>query len=486
MKEFCQKHLKKFVYFLQIISSIVLIGAVYIIGMIPMNYIVIAAIVLLGLLIGEYFLIFYNKEKSKRSLITQIFSVLLSCLFVICSFYVYKVGRTVDMMAQGGFQTRAISVIVLKDSQIKNETQLHDHQIGYMPLIDTQSMQYAIEDIHKNVGQITTKEYEDPASLVNSLYQKDVDAIILDEAFRSIVEQDNPSFSDDTRVIYQVMRDEESVASKSVEVTEKPFLVYISGIDEYGDLSTVSRSDVNMLVAVNPNTKQILLISIPRDTYCPLHMNGQYDKFTHSGLYGLDESIATLQDIIQEDINYYGRMNFTSFIDIVDALGGVTVNSPQAFVTKIGKYEIKEGKNDLNAKQALAFVRERKSFADGDFARGRNQQRMISAIVKKICSPAIITSFSPVMDTISKSVETNFSSKELNALIKMQLSQMPSWDIQSCQITGESATLPCYSLGNKTASVVMISDESVQEARQYIDQLLAGQKIQTQTGDLNQ
>jgi cell envelope-related function transcriptional attenuator common domain len=486
MKEFCQKHLKKFVYFLQIISSIVLIGAVYIIGMIPMNYIVIAAIVLLGLLIGEYFLIFYNKEKSKRSLITQIFSVLLSCLFVICSFYVYKVGRTVDMMAQGGFQTRAISVIVLKDSQIKNETQLHDHQIGYMPLIDTQSMQYAIEDIHKNVGQITTKEYEDPASLVNSLYQKDVDAIILDEAFRSIVEQDNPSFSDDTRVIYQVMRDEESVASKSVEVTEKPFLVYISGIDEYGDLSTVSRSDVNMLVAVNPNTKQILLISIPRDTYCPLHMNGQYDKFTHSGLYGLDESIATLQDIIQEDINYYGRMNFTSFIDIVDALGGVTVNSPQAFVTKIGKYEIKEGKNDLNAKQALAFVRERKSFADGDFARGRNQQRMISAIVKKICSPAIITSFSPVMDTISKSVETNFSSKELNALIKMQLSQMPSWDIQSCQITGEPATLPCYSLGNKTASVVMISDESVQEARQYIDQLLAGQKIQTQTGDLNQ
>lgn len=390
------------------------------------------------------------------------------------------------MMAQGGFQTRAISVIVLKDSQIKNETQLHDHQIGYMPLIDTQSMQYAIEDIHKNVGQITTKEYEDPASLVNSLYQKDVDAIILDEAFRSIVEQDNPSFSDDTRVIYQVMRDEESVASKSVEVTEKPFLVYISGIDEYGDLSTVSRSDVNMLVAVNPNTKQILLISIPRDTYCPLHMNGQYDKFTHSGLYGLDESIATLQDIIQEDINYYGRMNFTSFIDIVDALGGVTVNSPQAFVTKIGKYEIKEGKNDLNAKQALAFVRERKSFADGDFARGRNQQRMISAIVKKICSPAIITSFSPVMDTISKSVETNFSSKELNALIKMQLSQMPSWDIQSCQITGEPATLPCYSLGNKTASVVMISDESVQEARQYIDQLLAGQKIQTQTGDLNQ
>lgn len=111
---------------------------------------------------------------------------------------------------------------------------------------------------------------------------------------------------------------------------------------------------------------------------------------------------------------------------------------------------------------------------------------MISAIVKKICSPAIITSFSPVMDTISKSVETNFSSKELNALIKMQLSQMPSWDIQSCQITGEPATLPCYSLGNKTASVVMISDESVQEARQYIDQLLAGQKIQTQTGDLNQ
>ena len=486
MKEFCRKYLKKMIYILQMIMTILFLVLVYWTQLVPMKYFVIAIVCLVVLLVGEYFLIFNKKEKSKRSLITQILSVLLSCVLMIGSFYVYKLGRTVDMMADGGFQQRAISVIVLKDSEIKNELQLSNHDIGYMSSIDFENMSYAAGELREHIGIITLKDYNDPASLVNALYNQDVSAIILDEAFRSIVEQDKETFTEDTRVVYQMTKDEGSVQSKSVEVTEKPFLVYISGIDEYGDLSTVSRSDVNMLIGVNPKTKQILLVSIPRDTYYPLHMNGQYDKFTHAGLYGLDESIQTLQDIIHEDINYYGRMNFTSFIDIVDALGGITVNSPQAFTTKIGKYTIVEGENKLNAKQALAFVRERKSFANGDFERGKNQQRMISAIVKKICSPAIITSFSPVLDTVSHSVETNFSSQEINALVQLQLSDMPTWDIQSCQIIGTPTSMPCYSLGGVYASVVIPDEASIQEVAGYIDQLLAGQKVQTETGDLDQ
>lgn len=485
MKAFDNNYLKRIVLAIQIITMIIFMVMVYNVQIIPMKYLMIAGVIFLALTIGEYFLIFYKKEKSKRSLITQILSLVLSCFMIVGSFGIYKIGRTVDLMTENNFQQRAISAIVLKDSEIRNENQIPEHNIGYISSIGAETMTYAIEEIEKNIGEIKLTDYKDIHSLVNGLYDKKVEAIILDEAFRTLVENEKDTFSDDTRVIYQITKNEDTVSAKSVNVIEKPFLVYISGNDEYGDIAAVSRSDVNMLVAVNPITKQILLISIPRDTYFPLHTSQQYDKFTHAGIYGLQESIDTLQNMINEEINYYAKMNFTSFINIVDALGGIEVYSPLAFTTKIGKYDIQEGNNQLNAKQALAFVRERKSFVDGDFARGRNQQRMISAIVKKVCSPAILTSFASVLDTVSQSIETNMSSAELNALVQMQLSDMPSWDIQSYQIMGDATSLPCYSTGGAYASVIVPLQSSIEQATEYIDQLIDGQIVKTEEGDLN-
>lgn len=485
MKKIDNKYLRRIVYSIQFLMSIVLLSTMYFIQFVPMKYLIATAVVLVILMVGEYFLIFYKKKGSKRSLLTQFLSLLLSCLMAVGSFYIYKTGQVVDLLAEEQFQTRAISVIVLKDSVIKNEHQLPDHLLSHVSYVDELTMDYTVDQIESEVGKISLDDSSDFHQLVTKLYQKDVDAIILDEAFRSLVEQEKEHFNEETRVIYQVKRDEAAVNAKSVDVTQKPFLVYVSGNDEYGDLTTVSRSDVNMLIGINPVTQQILLISIPRDIYYPLHRNGQYDKFTHTGMYGLQESIDTLADIIDQDINYYVRMNFTSFMDIVDALGGITVNSSEAFTTKIGGYHIQEGENHLNAKQALAFVRERKSFIDGDFARGRNQQRMISAIVKKVCSPAILTSFSDVLDTVSQSIETNMLSDEMNALVSMQLSDMPDWDIQSYQITGDSASMPCYSLG-MNASVIIPHELSIQQASDYIDQLMANEKIETELGDLQQ
>lgn len=486
MKVFGNKYLRRIVYSIQIISMLLLMIMAFNIQLIPIKYLIYIGIVFIGILIGEYFLIFIKKESSKRSLITQILSIILSCVMIVGSFYVYKTGRTVDLMTENKFQTRAISVIVLKDSKIKNESQLPKHLLGYISNIDADNMSFAVSEVRKNIGDIKVQDFKDFESLVKGLYDGKVDGIILDEAFRRSMEDIKDTFSDDTRVVYQITKDEDTVNAKSVDVVQKPFLVFISGNDEYGDLSAVSRSDVNMLVGVNPQTKQILLISIPRDTYYPLHRNKQLDKFTHAGIYGLQESIDTLQDIIHEDINYYARLNFTSFIKIVDALGGITVNSPQEFTTKIGKYKITKGENKLNAKQALAFVRERKSFVEGDFERGRNQQRMIAAIMKKIASPAILTSFAAVLDSVSQSVETNLSKSEMNALIHLQLEEMPKWDIQSYQIAGTPDKLPCYSMGGVSASVVVPSEESIQQTTQYIDQLMAGQKVQTETGNLDQ
>jgi len=486
MKVFDNKYLRSIIYLIQMVMTIVFIYMTYQTQLIPMRYIIYMGIVLGGLLIGEIFLIFHKKSRSKRSMITQLLSIVLSSFMVVGSFYVYKAAEVVDLLATETFQKRAISVVVLKDSKIKNKNQLEDKKIGYVSSINIENMSYAIGEIQHDVGNIKVADYKDFKALIKDFYDEKIDALILDEAFRSLVVTDHAKFSDDTRVVYQITKDEESVSAKNVDVTQNPFLVFVSGNDEYGDLSAVSRTDVNMLVGINPQTKQILLISIPRDTYYPLHTSGQLDKFTHSGIYGLQESIDTLQDLIHEDINYYVRLNFTSFIDIVDALGGITVYSPEAFTTKIGKYEIKEGKNVLNAKEALSFVRERKSFIDGDFARGRNQQRMISAIVKKVCSPAILTSFSEVLDTVSRCVEMNFSSQEINSLVQLQLTDMPKWDIQSYQIVGTPNSLPCYSSGGTYASVVEPSQESIEQATAYIDQLMAGEIIETETGDFDQ
>ena len=486
MKSKLELTLNWIVFFIQIVTSCLFLYIVYTIQLVPMNYIYILGAILLLLVIGAYFLIFYKKPKSKRSLITQILSIILSGVMVVGAFYVYKVGTVVDLLTAETFQKRAISVIVLKDSDIRNENMLPDHQVGYISSIDAETMDYAAKEIKKDVGEISLTNYNDFAELVSALYDKKVDAIILDEAFRTLVDEHKETFDDDTRVIYQVLKDEGTINAKEVDVTTKPFLVFISGNDRYGKIATISRSDVNMLVAVNPTTHQILLISIPRDTYYPLHRNGRYDKFTHTGIYGLQESIDTLQDIMEENINYYGRMNFTSFMNIVDALGGITVNSPSEFTTRIGGYHIKKGENTLNAKQALAFVRERKSFVDGDFERGRNQQRMVAAVVEKICSPAILTSFSSVLDTVSQSVETNFSTNDINALVQMQLSQMPSWDIQSYQIIGTPASRPCYSSGGRNASVVIPHKSSIKQAREYIDDLMKNKVIQTEAGNINQ
>lgn len=489
------------VYLIQIIASGLLIWVLYSIGSIPMKYIYIIVAVLVLLMIGEYFLIFYKKPKSKRSVITKILSVLLSIIMVVCSYYVYQFGRVVDLMSDKSFQSRALSVIVLKDSEILNEGLLKDKKIGLIDFMDKESMDYAIKDINKNVATVNPNDYDDFTKLMDAFYKQDVDAILLDEAFRSLATTGHDNFDEETRVVYQVKKHEGSVSAKNVNVTEKPFVIYISGNDEYGELSAISRSDVNMLVVVNPKTSQVLLVSIPRDVYYPLNRNGQYDKFTHAGMYGLDESQKTLENMLDEEINYYVKMNFTSFMKVIDAIGGITVDVPKyatlhsddgSFTTRVKNpktkegYTIKPGINHFDAREALAFVRERKSFVAGDFVRGKNQQLMISAVLKKVCSPAILTSFSGILDAVSSSIETNMSSEEINSLIQLQLSKMPSWDIQSCQIEGDVGNRPCYSLGNREASVVIPYSSSIQEVVDNINKVKNGEKIETETGDFNQ
>lgn len=245
-----------------------------------------------------------------------------------------------------------------------------------------------------------------------------------------------------------------------------------------GAVSTTSRSDVNIIMTVNPDTHKILLTTTPRDYYVPIPdiSGGMPDKLTHAGLYGVDASMRTLEEIYDIDLSYYARVNFTSLIKIVDALGGIDVYSDYAFTADAGGYSFQEGMNHMNGEQALAFSRERYSFSDGDNQRGKNQEAVITAILNKAMSPAILKNAGEIISDVSDSVETNMTQKEMSKFISMQLSSGASWDIQSASTQGILAGeyQPCFSSGGQPLSVMFPDENSIAENSNWMKQILEG------------
>ena len=271
---------------------------------------------------------------------------------------------------------------------------------------------------------------------------------------------------------------EEAAQIYGIDVANQPFNVYISGIDVYGELTKESRSDVNLIVTVNPVTHKILITTTPRDYYVtiPGVSGEQRDKLTHAGNYGIDTSIATLENLYDTEIPFYARVNFTSVIDIVDAMGGINVESEVAFTTSKAAgtvVEIKEGTNHLNGKEALAFVRERKAFVDGDNQRGKNQQAMLTAMIKKVISPMILVQASEMIDCVVGNAETNMSEEQMKLLIKMQLDSLEGWEIESVAATGDdSGKQYCYSYSGAPLYVCVPDETVVESIRQKMDEYL--------------
>lgn len=280
------------------------------------------------------------------------------------------------------------------------------------------------------------------SQLSDALYTGKVDVIVVGEQYKSMLEVNHEGFDDETRIVktYEFEKKAKAVTTAVTDVTEKPFTIYITGIDTYGSVSTVSRTDVNLLVTVNPKTKQILMTSIPRDCQINLHKNGKMDKLTHTGIYGVEETISTIEDFLDLKINYYARTNFAGITNIIDALGGVTVDSDREFTTLHGNYHIVKGKQEMDGDKALCFVRERKSFAAGDFVRGQHQQALLKAMLEKAMSPKIITNFQNILSAIEGCFETNMSSKEIKSLINMQLDDNAEWELFDVQIDGDGYT----------------------------------------------
>ena len=265
------------------------------------------------------------------------------------------------------------------------------------------------------------------------------------------------------------------------KITKEPFVLYLSGVDNRGELTEKARSDVNILAVVNPTTKRVALINTPRDYYVDLAGTDSKDKLTHAGLYGVETSMATLGNLYGIQVDHYIRIDFAGFISIIDAVGGVDVYSDQAFtsVGSPGYYDpttFAEGWNHLDGKSALAFARERHAFASGDIQRGINQMKVIDAMANKLKSPTVLMSFSKLMDAVSDCFVTSLSQEQISALVRMQLGDLASWDIESCSVTGSSGkSSQCYSAKGQSLYVMKPDESSVSKAKELIASVLGGE-----------
>lgn len=450
------------------------------VNIIPMKYVIAVSVVLALIFLGLYFLQFGRKINRVNSILGKTLIVLLSVFLGIGNWYLYKTGSAFSRMTGDDTQTSVISVIVMKENSAKSIDDLKNSKFGLTETGNQEIMEKGLEDIKKDAGQeISTVSYKSYKNIADELYNGDINTIIIDEATRSLFEEYHKKFDEETRVIksykYKITTKD---ISKNVNVTTDPFNVYITGIDTYGGISTVSRSDVNMIATINPKTHQILLTSIPRDYYISQPcQNNQKDKLTHTGIFGVECTIETVENYFEIDINYYLRVNFSSVVNIVDALGGIQVNNPVAFDASDGSYSYPAGDITLDGAQALRFVRERYNLADGDRDRGKNQMRVITGIINRAISPSIITNYTSILDAISGSFQTNMSNSEMSSIIKMQINDMSDWDIEQIAVNG-TGNASAWSPANGFNSWVMEPNvATVQRAVDVIKRVEKGENV---------
>ena len=260
-------------------------------------------------------------------------------------------------------------------------------------------------------------------------------------------------------------------AEDAVDVTSKPFNIYISGMDTTGKITEEARSDVNMIITVNPKTHKVLMTSIPRDYLVELQ-NGEKDKLTHTGLMGIDETTSDVEDLLGIKINYYVKVNYNTLKDLVNSIGGITINSDKAFISYIGKYRFVEGENQLDGAKALAYARERHAYSDGDNHRVRTQQEVLKAIVKKLTgSTTLLTRYNKILKYLAPTMEMNLTRAEVKALVKFQLGKNPKWKFESNSLEGFDAFSTVYSAGNQQLYVMKPDEESIKKARQKIKEI---------------
>jgi LCP family protein required for cell wall assembly len=457
---------------IQTVITLIFLAIVIKLGVIPSKYFIPMAVILL-LLLG---FTFFSQISFRNRIFGKFLSIFMCLILAPGCYYLNMTQSLLTGISREYTKVDDVSVIVLKEDPAQSISDTAGYLFGIQEVLDRENTDKTIERLNEDLGiEVKTQAYDDLSLQVDALYGGEVDAIILNEAYRDTVKETFKDFDERTRVLtsHQFEMPVEIEASDK-DVTLEPFNVYISGIDTYGPIRRTSRSDVNIIATVNPETKRILLTTTPRDYYVPFPISGGLrDKLTHAGVYGIDVSIGTLEDLYDIEIDYYVRVNFDSLIKMVDALGGIDVDSEYAF--KSGGYSFNKGINQLNGAQALAFSRERYAFASGDNQRGKNQMAVIKGMIEKAMSPAIITNYSKILDGLSESFETNMSPNDMTSLIRMQIDDMSPWDIKSNNVTGKGAMKTTYTYRKRNLYVAIPDESSLEAARDMIKGVFEGE-----------
>ena len=477
-----------------IMLSVVFMGLLAMTKMVPTIYMLIIGIVL-AVIAAIIWLLVWHTRYTGRFIGGTVLAVIMIAILAFGGFYINKTRSAISNISGETTEVTQMAVYVKNDDAADSVEATAGYTYGILSSLDRENTDGAVAHLNSEFGtEVQTKEYAGLTELADGILNGEVNAMLLNSGYLSVYE-DMDGYTDFSTKIKEVGTvDVESTIQSAEESTPiepittanggKVYTIYLSGIDTRGEMTAKSRSDVNIIATVNTDTHEILLVSTPRDYFVPLSISGGApDKLTHAGIYGIDVCMDTLGMLYDIDINYYFRINFGGFVKVIDALGGITVNSDYDFDSKnILGYHFNKGENYVNGEQALIFARERYAFQEGDRQRGKNQMEVIRGVVKKALSPEILTSYSSILSSLDGCFGTNITYEEIAQILQQQLTNGGDWTIVSYSVNGTGATEKPYSMSQK--AYVMVPDyNTVDKAKSLMEKVRNGEVVTQEEAD---
>lgn len=477
-----------------IMLSVVFMGLLAMTKMIPTIYMLIIGIVL-AVIAAIIWLLVWHTRYTGRFIGGTVLAVIMIAILAFGGFYINKTRSAISNISGETTEVTQMAVYVKSDDAADSVEATAGYTYGILSSLDRENTDGAVAHLNSQFGtEVQTKEYAGLTELADGILNGEVNAMLLNSGYLSVYE-DMDGYTDFSTKIKEVgtvdvestiQSAEESAPIEPITTANggKVYTIYLSGIDTRGEMTAKSRSDVNIIATVNTDTHEILLVSTPRDYFVPLSISGGApDKLTHAGIYGIDVCMDTLGMLYDIDINYYFRINFGGFVKVIDALGGITVNSDYDFDSKnILGYHFNKGENYVNGEQALIFARERYAFQEGDRQRGKNQMEVIRGVVKKALSPEILTSYSSILSSLDGCFGTNITYEEIAQILQQQLTNGGDWTIVSYSVNGTGATEKPYSMSQK--AYVMVPDyDTVNKAKSLMEKVRNGEVVTQEEAD---
>ncbi len=496
-----KRPISKFMTIFMIVSLALLIFQIIKLNLLPAKLIILVSLVMVILCLIILLILHFKAKKFLPRLLAGFIALCMCVGLAYGNYFIYKTDNTFDVVTSlADSKATTTSIVVLKVSSINKEAELKGKKIGTILDMDKKPTKRMLDDLNKDNIKYTTKDYSNLDELMEAFYSGEVDAICLNEKYRDILHETQAyfTFQTDTRIVHQnihytKVEKNDNPSDPVNDISKDAFTVLVSGNDSYGTLQdSNTRSDANLLLTVNPKTGTILMTSIPRDYYvelvCPSDdgelacPEGSYDKLTHSGLMGIKSTEKTIEKALGIKINYNVRINFSSVVNLVDALDGIDLDIKKGEEVDIfyvnSQPGLSVGKHHVDGETALAFARERHAYLDGDNQRVRNQQKVFKAIFNRIVSPKMITNYGKFMDALAVAFDTNLSGDEISKFVKYELNNMPNWKIESYAIVAEPDYQFCYQ-SQSYASVVQQNDIMNEVARKKIKAVLNGKSSTT-------